>query len=87
MADGKQRAAMNAKLEALLVTYVELAGWTGMFGLLGHVASIRREGRVAGMLQAAVAFLDEPTEGGEATRHVGHPAGERAQGVQGGESV
>ncbi len=54
-----EAAALEAEVEELLASYVQLLGWKSLFALLSRLAEKRNEGRIGGIMQAAASFLSE----------------------------
>ena len=54
-----ETAALESEVEALLACYVEVASWKALFGMLGRLAEKRSEGRIGGVMLAAVNYLSE----------------------------
>lgn len=52
-----EKAALSNEFEALLASFVGLMGWAALFEACQRLAETRREGRVAGVLEAAAAFI------------------------------
>ena len=52
-----EMAALEVDVEGILTSYLEVAGWRVLFGVLARLAERRREGRIAGIMQYAVNFL------------------------------
>ena len=50
---------MDNEVEGVVGEYIETTGWTDLFSLLERIAERRQEGRIGGMMQAAVNFLAE----------------------------
>jgi hypothetical protein len=54
-----ETAALEAEVEGLMASYIQLLGWKPLFVLLSRLAEKRNEGRIGGIMQAAVGFLSE----------------------------
>jgi hypothetical protein len=62
-ADGRgldvELGGFDDDVESVVDTYLEIQGWKKLLALLMRLAEKRSEGRMAGILQAAVNFLSE----------------------------
>lgn len=53
----KAKAALEAEIESVLDSYVELLGWVPMFQMCGRLAEKRLDAEVGGVMLAAMNFL------------------------------
>lgn len=58
----KAKAALEAEIESVLESYVELLGWVPLFQMCSRLAEKRLDGGVGGVMLAGINFLSDKGE-------------------------